>query len=184
MNPVLLETLRTAQRFGFFGARPIEEAAEHSLDFVRAVGELDAAARLIDLGAGGGLPGLVLADAFADAAIVLLDRRQKRTDFLQRSVITLGMRHVEVRCADVKVLIDEVRHGVTPGFDVVTARGFGPPEFTLTSASGLIRPGGRIVISEPPAGDRWSAELLDELGLSAVARGRVRVFSRPPDRHA
>jgi 16S rRNA G527 N7-methylase RsmG len=94
-------------------------------------------------------------------------------------VITLGMRHVEVRCADVKVLIDEVGSGVTPPFDVVTARGFGPPEFTLRSATRLIRPGGRIVISEPPAGDRWSAELLDELGLSATASGRVRVFALP-----
>jgi len=179
MNPVLLETLRTAQRFGFFGSRPIEEAAEHSMDFVRAVGELDRTARLVDLGSGGGLPGLVLADALAETTIVLLDRRQKRTDFLQRSVITLGMRHVEVRCADVKVLIDEVGSGVTPPFDVVTARGFGPPEFTLRSAARLIRPGGRIVISEPPAGDRWSAELLDELGLSATASGRVRVFALP-----
>ena len=181
MNPDLLETLRTAQRFGFFGSRPIEEAADHSMEFVRAVGELDASARLVDLGSGGGLPGLVLADALGETAIVLLDRRQKRTDFLERAVIALGLRNVQVRCADVKVLIDEVRSGVTPAFDVVTARGFGPPEFTLRSASQLLRHGGRIVISEPPKGDRWSAELLDELGLSSAVSGRVRVFSGPLD---
>ena len=42
-------------------------------------------------------------------------------------------------------------------FDAAVARGFGPPNETLACAVRLVRPGGRIVISEPPVGDRWDA---------------------------
>lgn len=176
MHPRLLETLREAQRFGFFGEGDVSEAASHSFGFVEAIGPLDPGRRLVDLGSGGGLPGLVLADAYPEVSVVLLDRRQKRTDFLERAVRRLGWHHVAVRCLDARRLIDEVAAGVTPPFDVVTARGFGPPAVTLTAAAALCAPDGRIVISEPPGGDRWDAALLDRLGLTSERRGPVRVF--------
>ena len=112
MDHLLLETLRDAQRFGFFGARPIEEAAEHALGFVRAIGPLDAEAAIIDLGSGGGLPGLIVADAYPDALITLVDRREKRTDFLRRAVRRLGWDHVEVATTDVADLARRV--GIDP----------------------------------------------------------------------
>jgi 16S rRNA (guanine527-N7)-methyltransferase len=174
----LIETLRDAQRFGFFGDRDIGEAVEHSRAFADALGPLAAGTRLLDLGSGGGLPGLVLADAYPEASIVLLDRRQKRTDFLERAVLRLGWQHVTVRAADVHRLIHEVSQGQLERFDVVTARGFGPPEVTLRAAVSLCRPGGWIVISEPPSGDRWSEGLLAELGLTGHRFGAVRRFER------
>jgi 16S rRNA (guanine527-N7)-methyltransferase len=178
MDPVLLETLRDAQRLGLLGDRPIEEAAAHSMAFVEAIGDLPRGARIVDLGSGGGLPGLVLAHEYPDAEILLVDRRQKRTDFLERAVRRLGWAHVVVRCDDVSTLRGE------PAFDVVTARGFGPPAPTLRIAAELVAATGRIVISEPPSGDRWPVELLRDLGLSSVRQGAVRVFRRwsaPPD---
>lgn len=178
MDDQLLETLRDAQRFGFFGDRPIEEAAHHARGFVDALGPLDVGSRLVDLGSGGGLPGLVLAAAYPTVQITLIDRREKRTDFLRRAASRLGYDHVEVIAGDVAVLIDEVAAGVRPRFDVATARGFGPPSVTLTMGCGLIVPGGRVVISEPPAGDRWDSDLLTELGVTRTAVGHVSVFHR------
>lgn len=170
-HPDLFETLRQAQRFGFFGDRPIAEAAAHADQYVSVIE--DRSGRLLDLGSGGGLPGLVVADARPDLEIVLLDRRQKRTDFLERAVRRLGFDHVVVRCRDAEELVGEVTAGSTTGFDVVTARGFGPPEFTLRTAVGCLNPGGCIVISEPPSGDRWSSALLDELRLAPTRSGTV-----------
>ncbi len=95
-------------------------------------------ARLIDIGSGGGLPGLVLADAFPSGQITLVDRRQKRTDFLARAVSRLGLDHVTVRCDDVADIADAVGSGIEPAFDVVTARGFGPPDTTLRLAARLL----------------------------------------------
>ncbi len=176
-HPDLFETLRQAQRFGFFGDRAIDEAVAHAEQYVTVIG--DRSGRLLDLGSGGGLPGLVVADARPDLEIVLLDRRQKRTDFLERAVRRLGFEQVSVACRDAEEVVRAVDDGVDPGFDIVTARGFGPPEFTLRTAAGCVRPGGCIVISEPPTGDRWPAELLDELHLSPTRTGTVIRFDAP-----
>lgn len=177
MHDDLIETLRQAQRFGFFGARPIEDAIEHAEQYVHALGEMAPATRLVDLGSGGGLPGLVLAAAYPEIAITLLDRREKRTDFLRLAVHRLRWSHVDVISADAAVLIADVLAGAVPSFDVVTARGFGPPEFTLRSAVQLAHSGARFVISEPPTGDRWSKELLNELNVSRERHGAVSVFT-------
>lgn len=182
MNHALTETLRTAQRLGFFGAAPIEQAIEHAGGYLPAVGSLTPGSRLADLGSGGGLPGLVLATAHPDVEVVLIDRRQKRTDFLERAVRRLDLTSTSVWCHDVVDVARGVEAGEIPPFDVVTARGFGPPETTLTLATRLLvdSPGGRIVISEPPEGDRWDPQLLRRLGLVGERVGTVRLFVRAP----
>lgn len=182
MDQVLTETLRTAQRLGFFGAAPIEHAIEHASGYLPAVGPLTPGNRLADLGSGGGLPGLVLATAHPEVDVVLIDRRQKRTDFLERAVRRLGLTNTSVWCRDVVDVARAVESDQIPPFDVVTARGFGPPETTLTLAARLLvpSPGGRIVISEPPEGDRWDPVLLTRLGLVGERVGTVRLFIRDP----
>jgi 16S rRNA (guanine527-N7)-methyltransferase len=178
VDPKVIETLRSAQRFGFFGDGPIDAAIEHSRAFVEAIGDLHPGSRIADLGSGGGLPGLVVGDRYHECSLLLIDRRQKRSDFLQLAVRRLGWTHVEVAETDVREVIRAVEATVVAPFDVVTARSFGPPEVTLRSGRALLATGGRIVISEPPAGDRWPTPLLAELGLTSVRLGPVRVFSQ------
>ncbi len=52
--------------------------------------------------------------------------------------------------------------------DLVVARGFGAPAPTAECAVGFLRPGGRLVVSEPPGGDpgRWDEAGLARLGLT------------------
>lgn len=178
MDPDLIETLRLAQRLGFFGARPIEEAAQHAQAYVEALDGLPSVSRLVDLGSGGGLPALVIATELPAVTVTMVDRRSKRTDFLLRAVNRLGLTNAEVRCDDAQRVVAEVASGALPPFDAATARGFGPPELTLRLAAGLITVTGAIVISEPPQGERWDAALVAELGLQAGPPGRVRVFRR------
>jgi len=176
VNSELIETLRMAQRFGFFGKGKIEDAAEHALEFVQALGEVPDGDRIVDLGAGGGLPGLVLANEFPGAYVTLVDRRQKRTDFLEQAIQRLRWSHVTVRGEDGKTVMGEVTRNEVLPYDVATARGFGPPEHTLRLAAGLVGKHGRIVISEPPSGDRWALELQSELGLRSERIGAVQLF--------
>lgn len=178
MDNTVIESLRDAQRFGFFGDRPIEEAIEHSMSFVRALGELAAGTRIADMGSGGGLPGFVLASSYPLASVTMIDRRTKRTDFLHRAVKRLGWSHVDVVAGDVSIVVGEVESGMREPFDVVTARGFGPPDATLLLAVALVRVGGRIVISEPPQDERWDTGRLDDLGIDRTRVGAVSVFTR------
>ena len=183
----MLDALRTAQRLGLLGARPVEEVVEHAREFVKAlattVAPADVAAgwtagrpTVVDIGSGGGIPGLVVANDRPDLAVTLVDRRQKCTDFLERSVTALGFGdRVTVRCCDTSALII-----AGDRFDAVIARGFGPPSRTLQVAADLVSSQGRIVISEPPEGDRWASDQVEILGLSHHREGAVAVFTRIP----
>jgi len=174
-DPVLVEVLEEAQRLGMLGDRPVPEVIEHARRFVAALGARAAGGRLADLGSGGGVPALVIAIDRPDLHIVMIDRRQRRTDFLRRAVGRLGL-------ADRVSVISEEIEGVIAkdpgGFDLVTARGAGPPLVTLAWASALVKPTGMIVISDPPSGraDRWPEVAVADLGLCRSERPGVSVF--------
>jgi 16S rRNA (guanine527-N7)-methyltransferase len=160
----LVAVLEDAQRLGFLGSRPIPEVIEHARGFVRAVRAVGTVRSVLDLGSGGGVPGLVIAHDLPSTHVTLLDRRAKRTDALERVVLRLGWGHrVSVVCQDVATF------GPDASFDAVVARGFGPPAFTLTCAARLVRSGQPIVISDPPGGNRWDAGLLERLSLQRVS---------------
>jgi 16S rRNA (guanine527-N7)-methyltransferase len=149
----VLDALGEAQRIGMLGDAPLEQVVDRSLAFVRAL-PLEART-VIDLGSGGGDPGLVIAVAEPDLLVTLVDRRQKRTDLLSRLVGRLGVQdRVEVVTSDVVELGQRL-----PGrfWDAATSRSFGPPEYTASHASALLQPGGVLLVSEPPASDgsRW-----------------------------
>ncbi len=156
----LTSVLTESQRLGFLGARPIAEVIEHAQGFVAAIPS--SAHTIVDLGSGGGVPGLVIARDRPQLHLTLLDRRTKRTDFLERVVRRLGWQErVTVVAADAARFVAEHPHH----FDVAVARGFGPPEMTLRYGSELVVTGGRVVISEPPVGDRWDPAWLEANGL-------------------
>ena len=175
MSKDVHDVLTESQRLGFLGERAIDEVIEHARSFVTALDGVTGT--VIDLGAGGGVPGLVIAHDRRDLQLTMIDRRAKRTDFLSRVVMRLGWsEYVEVVTDDVEGMISR-----SPGsLDAAVARGFGPPDVTLSLASQLVRPGGRIVISEPPSGDRWSTEQLADLGVRRIEEvpSQVVVFQR------
>lgn len=175
MSDAVTAALEESRRLGFLGARPIEEVVAHARGFVDALDGV--VGQVADLGAGGGVPGFVIGHDRPDLELTLIDRRAKRTDFLERMVRRLRWTdRIHVLTADVEQIVR-----TAPGtFDAVVARGFGPPEPTLSLAVRLVRAGGRVIISEPPAGDRWRPDLLAELGVSRVFEGDgpVAVFRR------
>jgi 16S rRNA (guanine527-N7)-methyltransferase len=172
-DDLLIGVLRRAQRLGVLGDRPVDEIVEHARAFGRALDDVDGT--VVDLGSGAGVPGLVLAVDRPDLHVVLVDRREKRTDLLRRAVGSLELEgRVSVRTADAERLAT-TESGT---FDAAVARGFGPPELTLRVATRLVRVGGAVVISEPPRGDRWDPELLAGLGVRRRRFGPVSRFDR------
>ncbi len=100
---------------------PLEMVQRHLLDSLAVLPHLRALPvkkRLLDVGTGGGLPGIPLALMLPQVDFVLLDSNSKKTRFVQQAVVELGLQNVEVVHARV-----EDFHPDQP-FDVVISRAF------------------------------------------------------------
>jgi 16S rRNA (guanine527-N7)-methyltransferase len=173
----LTEVLEEARTLGFLGPGPVAGHVQHAEGFLQAVGQ-ERPRRLVDLGTGAGIPGLVLAQAWPDVDVVLLDAAERRTAFLERAVAVLDMAgHVRVVRGRAE---DLGREPVWRGWaDVVVARGFGGPAVTAECGAPLLGVRGRLIVSEPPEAQegRWPEGALALLGLRPSARVE-QAFSR------
>ena len=169
----LLVALRAIQARGAIGEASLEHAIVHAEQFVAALPI--GLSTLVDLGSGGGLPGLVIAVRRPEIHVTLVERRQSRADLLSRAVRALNLTdHVVVFAGDVRSLGDSFG-----SFDAATARSFAAPTITAHWAGILLKSGGRLVVSEPPTDDesRWPEDLLGTAGLIDQGREQgVRVF--------
>jgi 16S rRNA (guanine527-N7)-methyltransferase len=167
--------LERARDLGFLGPGPIAGQRAHAEAFLAAVGDVPMDT-CVDLGSGGGLPGLVLATACPSSRWVLVDSMQRRTAFLEAAVAELGLSdRVEVRAVRAEAAARDP--GLRATAAVVVARGFGPPAVTAECGAPLLRVGGVLVVSEPPEseGHRWPPADVAVLGL-----GPPQVFTGPP----
>jgi 16S rRNA (guanine527-N7)-methyltransferase len=168
----LVAVLERSRQLGFLGPGPVSGHLEHATAYQDPVIEvLAAVARSggttiqgVDLGAGGGVPSLPLLAAVPDLSLVLVDASQRRTSFCLWALVELGLdQRGEVWTGRAE------QFGHRPDrrgrYDVVVARGFGPPALTLECAAPLLRVGGRCVVSEPPSPRRWPADGLAQLGM-------------------
>ena len=126
-------------------------------------------ARVLDVGAGAGFPGVVLKICWPGIDLTLLEATAKKTAFLSALVEGLG---VETRVLTGRA--EELAHdaGLRARFDLVVARAVAPLPALLELTLPFAREGGRVVA---PKGSRAAAELaaskraLAELGGRAIA---------------
>jgi 16S rRNA (guanine527-N7)-methyltransferase len=175
----LSDVVSEARTLGFLGPGPIQVHLRHAEGFVPITRtRVGSDAWVLDLGSGGGLPGLVVACEWPDARLTLLDANGRRIAFLRRAVERLG---VSERVSVVQQRAENA--GRSPDlrgrFDAVLARSFGRPAVVAECASPFLKRGGWLVVSEPPAPGgppgadpgsamRWPLEPLRGLGLEPI----------------
>ncbi|MCE2988735.1 MAG: 16S rRNA (guanine(527)-N(7))-methyltransferase RsmG [Nitrosomonadaceae bacterium] len=111
----------------------------HILDSLSMVPHLGQAKTVLDVGTGGGLPGICIAVARPDLNVVMLDSLQKKTTFVRQAIGALGLTNASVVCERV-----EAFRPAQP-FDVVTSRAFAELSDFVKGAGHLMRPGGRML---------------------------------------
>lgn len=136
---------------GLIGPREAPRLWErHLLNCAGLAELLPVGASVLDLGAGAGLPGLVLAAMRPDLDIVLLEPLLRRAVFLDEAVEALGLPQVKV----VRARAEDAAG--TLQVDVVTARAVAPLERLVGWAMPLVRPGGRLLAQK---GERAEQEM-------------------------
>lgn len=127
-------------------------------------------ARVLDIGSGGGFPGLVVAVTRPDLAVELLDSTRKKADFLRGVAAELGI-DVVVHAGRAEDLGRGELGGV---FDAVTARAVAALDRLVQLAMPFLRPGGTLYAIK---GERWAEEL--EAAAGALRRAGARVACTP-----
>jgi 16S rRNA (guanine527-N7)-methyltransferase len=84
---------------------------------------------MLDVGSGGGFPGIPLALIWPESRVTLLDSSQKKAAFLQQAKIELALPNLSIVCARAESWLPDQR------FDVVISRAFAElPEFVRVAA--------------------------------------------------
>lgn len=113
---------------------PQQALSHHLLDSLAILPHVGSGP-LLDVGSGGGLPGIPLAIARPDLAVCMVDTVQKKTTFLQQAVIELGLRNVTVHHARVEEMVGQ--------FAQITSRAFSELALFVSLTGHLLAPGGR-----------------------------------------
>jgi 16S rRNA (guanine527-N7)-methyltransferase len=153
-------------------ARGLEEVeTRHIPEALAFAGGLPSGPRLLDVGSGGGLPGLVIAMARPDLSVHLLEATRKKADFLSDAASDLGLA-LTVHHGRAEEL---ARSDLAGTFDIVTARAVAPLDRLIPWTAPFLREGGELHAIK---GERWREELRE----AAVAMGRWNMATiRSPD---
>ena len=117
---------------------PMQMVTHHLLDSLAAVPAIADAKNVLDVGAGGGLPGLVLAIARPDIKVSLIDTVHKKTAFLTQVKAELGLSNVTVYTMKVQ----DLKAGP---FDVITSRAFADLSDFVNWSGHLLAEGGQFI---------------------------------------
>jgi len=118
---------------------PMQMVTHHLLDSLAAVPAFAQAHNVLDVGSGGGLPGIVLAIVRPDMKVSMIDTVHKKTAFLTQVKAELGLSNVTVYTARVEQL------QVSDKFDVITSRAFADLSDFVNWSSHLLADGGRYI---------------------------------------
>src|SRR5256885_7021684 len=138
---------------------------EDSLVLLEHLGEAD---RLVDVGSGGGLPGLPLKIARPDLAVTLVEADQAKAAFLVGACAELGLRDVDVLARRAEDVGRDTQH--REKFDVAVARALAPMPVLVELCLPLVRVGGRLLAQKTSAEDVAAAQnASDMLGGSPAS---------------
>ncbi|CDG85862.1 16S rRNA (guanine(527)-N(7))-methyltransferase RsmG [Janthinobacterium agaricidamnosum] len=135
---------------------PMLMVTQHVLDSLAAVPAFAGAANVLDVGAGGGLPGVVLAIARPDMKVSMIDTVHKKTAFLTQVKAELELANVTVYTKRVEQL--EVQRK----FDVITSRAFADLSDFVNWSGHVLAEGGQFIalkgVAPPDERERLPAE--------------------------
>ncbi|RIX48203.1 MAG: 16S rRNA (guanine(527)-N(7))-methyltransferase RsmG [Rhodocyclales bacterium GT-UBC] len=143
---------------------PAQAISHHLLDSLAILPHVGAGP-LLDVGSGGGLPGIPLAIARPDLSVSMVDTVQKKATFLQQAAIELGLKNVTAHHARV-----EDMHGQ---YAQISSRAFAEIGLFISLTRHLLAPGGRWLAMKGVRPDEELQALPADIVVEAVIPLRV-----------
>jgi 16S rRNA (guanine527-N7)-methyltransferase len=155
---------------------PARAVDVHVADSLAAldVEQLRTAATIADLGAGAGVPGLVLAAALPESHVTLVESVGRKCAFMDRVAAAMGLDNADVLPARAETWAEGLG-----ACDAVTARALAPLPVLVEYAAPLLRAGGALVAwkgSPEPAEEADGEAAAQMLGMELAARHGIEPF--------
>ena len=173
------ELLRWNEKMNLTAAKgPDQVLLSHVLDSLIPVAYLSGVSRLMDVGPGGGFPGIPIKILRPELFVVLVEARRKKAAFNQHVVARLDLRGIEViwaRLGDEEV---KRKFADTP-FDAVITRAAFSGARILEFGLPVLRPGGTILLMKGAMGLRQLDELKEEATKQGLGSVQVAPYRLP-----
>ena len=155
-------------------ATNIKEHIEDSLSIAHLLGR-----NIMDLGSGGGFPGIPIAITCPKKKIFLVERKQSKAAFLLNTTIQLGLENIQVISKDSKKLSPD---SFPSPIEIVT-RAFGSPLKTIEATKGLLKASKnhlKLMKTHPPEGledipENYLVEKIEEIDLKGKDKRHILV---------
>jgi 16S rRNA (guanine527-N7)-methyltransferase len=168
------ELLRWNEKINLTAAKgPEEVLLKHVLDALAPLGHLSGVHRLLDVGTGGGLPGIPIKVFGPDIFVSLLEARRKKVSFNQHVVDRLDLKGIEViwgRLGDEEI---NGRYADRPFDGIITRAALSAAE-VLGLGKRILQPGGTILLMMGVIDEEQRLELQEE--AITLGYGVVEVF--------
>ncbi len=131
---------------------------------------------VLDVGSGGGFPGIPLAILYPTAKFVLLDSTGKKVSYLNEVLKYLNLKNVETKCARVESLKENEK------YDIVISRAFSDLSIYLELVAYLAKVGGQIVAMKGPKGNEEYFKAKNAIKKLNLDSGKVYTHELPSDK--
>ena len=161
---------------------PQQMVIQHLLDAMSSLFAFKGAKKVLDVGTGGGLPGIVIAiwamEAEPDMQVHLIDTVKKKTAFLTQVKVELGLEKVSVHSGHVEKLASENM------FDVITSRAFAELIDFVNLSGHLLEQDGSMIALKGKKPDEeiqrlplaWRVEKVESLSVPGMQADRHLVW--------
>lgn len=173
--------LHANTRMNLTGIRDETEAWDKhifdALTLVPLLAELEPESTVIDIGSGGGLPGVPLAIVMGSLGFTLMDATKKKCEYLDGVVVALGLANAQVINARAEQLGQDRGEKTAQGrvdahresYDIALARGVGPIAMLAELTVPLVKVGGLVLMTKGQRADEELAEAKQALHMLHAA---------------
>ncbi len=149
---------------------PLEVAVKHFLDSVAAFPLLPDKGRMLDIGAGGGFPGIPLKVLAPSLDVTLIDASRKKANFMKYVIRSLSLTRIDAHHARAESLARDPSHHHS--YDVIICRALASLKDFIPMALPLLKRDGALISLKGPSCEEEIAAIAPP-GPGADSPGRI-----------
>ena len=153
---------------------PLEAVTKHLMDSL-SIAQYVPGGRIVDVGCGGGCPGIPLAIIKPESQIILVESKNKKADFLNATIQALKLKNTKTICQRAESV------ELTKKADAAVCRALGSIAYFISAAGHMLKKQGRLLAMKGKIPHSELSEI--PLGWEALETKKIHVPHLQAERH-